>query len=115
MHHRDQEQRIRNHAVLELHRKRVIEQIAPPRGFEKQPRSGWYQRAVNVRPGVVDLARAQPCDQGTEIKLNEGQHQQYRTRDLHPHMRYQRRSFGKPPQRPDNRCEDQKSQHEVGG
>ena len=62
--------------MLELHGQRVVEQIAPPRIFEEQPRRGRNEGAVDLRPGVVDPARAQARDQRAEIELQERQRQQ---------------------------------------
>ena len=73
MQERQRQQRISGHAVLELNRQRIVEQIAPPRLLEEQPRRGWNEGAVDLGPGVVDPARAQARDQRAEIELQEGQ------------------------------------------
>ena len=49
------------------------------------------QRAVDLGPGVVDLARAQARDQRAEIKLHEGQHHQHHAGDLQPRRSTERR------------------------
>src|SRR5229473_7432801 len=54
MPYRERKQRIRGRAVLELYRERVVEQISPPRRFKEQPRRRWNERAVDIRPGIID-------------------------------------------------------------
>ncbi len=101
--------------MLELHRERIVEQIAPPWRLKEQPCRGWNQRTVDIRPGVVDLARAQARDQRTQIKLHEGQDQQSHAGDLQPRSCNRRRPVRQSPQRPDDACENQKRQHQMGG
>ncbi len=85
MKHRQDQQRIGGHAVLELHGERVVEQIAPPRLLEPQPRRRRNEGAVDLGPGVVHPARPQARDQRAEIKLDESQGQQSHAGDLQPH------------------------------
>ena len=56
------------------------------------------ERAVDLRPGVVDEARAQARDQRAEIKLHEGQREQHCACDLQPRRCRERRPFAEPPQ-----------------
>ena len=51
------EQKIGHHAVIELHRQIVLEEIPPQRRLEPQPLRRRNQRAVDQRPGVVAQAR----------------------------------------------------------
>ena len=84
MQDRQHKQCIGHHAMLELHGERIFEQIAPPRLFEEQPRCGRNQRAVDLRPGIVDAACAQACEQRAQIKLHECQQQQSHAGELQP-------------------------------
>ena len=63
------------HAVDELHRQRVLEQVAPARLRCRRGRSG-IERAVHQRPGVVAHAGVEPGDEGAGHDLQEDQHQQ---------------------------------------
>ena len=71
--------------------------------------------AVDIRPGVVDLAGAQARDQRAEIKLHEGQRHQRHAGDLQPRRCRERRPLRQPAQRPDDRRKDQQRQHQMGG
>ena len=63
--------------MIELHRQRVLEHVAPRRRDEEQARAVGHQAAVDQRPGVVDEAGAQAGDQRAEIDLNDHETEQH--------------------------------------
>ena len=77
---RDDPDRIGEHAMIELHRERIFEEIPPQRHVEKQPRRIRHEGAVDQRPGVVDVAGAQAGDQRAEIDLRQAPEREVRSR-----------------------------------
>ena len=67
------ENRIGKHPMVKLHGECVLEKIPPQRGVEEEPRALGQQRAVDQRPGVVDVAGAKPGHQCAKIDLRQHQ------------------------------------------
>ncbi len=101
------------HAVAELHGERVVEEIAPPRHLEEQPRGGRNDGAIDRWPGVEDPSGPQAGHQGAEIELQEHQGEQHRGCDAQPRGRDEAGCGLQPPQRPDDRGKNHQRQHQV--
>ncbi len=76
--------------MIELHRERVLEEIAPQRRVEEQARGIGHEAAVDQRPSVVDEAGAQARDQRAQIDLQQGENEQRQRGGAQPQWRRER-------------------------
>ena len=72
MEQRQSDEAVGDHAMIELHGQRVLEEIPPRRLVEQQARR--HQRSVDQRPGVVDEPGMEARDQRAEIDLRNDEH-----------------------------------------
>jgi len=75
MDERKRAQSIGRHAVVELHRQRVLEKIPPQRVSEEQVRGSRNEVAVDQWPGVEDQPGPQSGHQSAEIDLHDRKRQ----------------------------------------
>jgi hypothetical protein len=102
---------IGQHAVDELHRQRVLEQVAPPRLHDPEP--GGNDRAVDQRPGVVAHAGAKPRDEAARRDLHQDEPEQ-RQRHLAGARRRHPAPLPADPQRhPDDGREDHDGKRQM--
>ncbi len=113
MQKRGDKDRVSEHAVIELHRQNILEEIAPERRLEKEPRPVGYQRAVDERPGIVRITRAQARNQRTEIDLRQKKYEQPRRAAPDASRHWHNGAIGHPPCRPDQRDIDRAGQEEM--
>ena len=74
MQQRNDKDHVGEHPMVELHRQRILEKISPERRCKQQVRGVWNERAVDQRPGIVDVAGAQSGNQRAEIDLHQHEH-----------------------------------------
>jgi hypothetical protein len=111
--HRDEPQRIGGEAVIELHRERVLEEIAPQRRFEEQARAVRHEGPVDQRPGVVDETGAQARDQRAEIDLREHEREQRQRSRPDARGNGNRRTLREPLRGPQDDAEDGAGKREM--
>ena len=110
---REQPHRIGHHAVIELHRQRVLEHVAPRRRQEEQARAVGHQAAVDQRPGIVDQAGAQAGDQRAEIDLHDHETEQHQRARADAARRGDRRARDQVLRGPEHGGEDDAGQRQV--
>jgi len=103
---------IGHHAVIKLNGERILEEVAPPRRVEPQPRRVRHEVAIDERPGVVDQTGAQPRHQRSEIDLYERERDERRRRDPNAPRRLLRVAAG-PLRGPHQRGQDQAGKEEM--
>ena len=115
MQQRDRKDRISQQAVIELHGENVLEEIAPQRRIEKEPRGVRHQRAVDQRPGVVGVAGAQSGHQRAEIDLRQHEHQKRERAGANAARQREgrRRALVHPPRREHERHIDQAGEKKM--
>src|SRR6266511_1413560 len=67
------QEQIGNHAMGELHREMIVEQVNPPRLQKEQVLAAWDQCTVDEGPGIVDKAGLEPRYQAAERDLQDQQ------------------------------------------
>ena len=77
-----QHNRIGQHAVVELHGQRVLEEIAPRRLLEEQPVGRRDEGAVDQRPGVVDSGRHRGRRPARRDRSAQHQNDEQRSRSI---------------------------------
>ncbi len=101
--------------MTELHRERVVEEVAPPRHLEEQPRGGRNDGAVDRRPGIEDAPGPQARHQGAEIELQEHKGEQHCRSETQPRGDDEAGRGLQPAQRPDDRRKNHQRQDQMRG
>ena len=96
---REHAQPVGQHAVIELHRQGVLEEVPPPWLAEQKVCGRRDEAAVDQRPGVVDQPGAQSRHQGAEIDLGDDEGEQRARAPAQP-PRHRRRAATAPAPRP---------------
>ena len=106
-------QRVGHHAVIELHRERVLEQVAPERGIEEQARGGRHEAAVDQRPGVVDQSGAQAGNERAEVDLDDDEDEDRQRAGPNARRDDDGRPWPEALRRPDDSGEDHTGERQV--